>query len=156
MAVLVFRRWCWTSRAMQSPMQVRHMVWVVHEFCSATKGRGLRNGTHDTVNGVLVVDVMQVCSPAFTVLVYKQDLVVRVEMDNTVLWVETRSKTHPDMIADHDRITNMQISHGCERWFGLTCASHVDVQGSEGPCTLQRFEADVTRIGTQMTSLDSK
>ena len=156
MAVLVFRRWCSTSQATKIPMQVRHMVRVIHKFCSVTKGRGLRNGTHNTVNGVLVVDVMQVRSPAFTVLVYKQDLVVRVEMDNTVLWVETRSKTHPDMIADHDRVTNMQISHRCERWFGSACASHTDVQCGEGPCTLQRFEADVTSIGTQMTSLDSK
>ena len=88
-------------------MQVRHMVWMIHEFGSATKGRGFRNGTHDTVNGVLVMDVMQVCSVAFTVLVHKQDLVIRVETDNAILGVETRSKTCSNMIADHDRVTNM-------------------------------------------------
>ncbi len=141
---------------MQGPMQVGHMVWVVHEFGSAAKGRGFRNGTHDTVNGMLVMDVMQVGSVAFTVLIHKQHLVVRVEMDNAVLRIETRSKTHSDMIADHDRVTNMQISHGCERWFGSACASHANVQSGKSPCTLQRFEADVTRIGTQVTLLDSK
>ena len=137
-------------------MQVRHMVWVVHKFCSTAKGRGLRDGTHDTVNGVLVMDVMQICSPAFSMLIHKQDLMVRVETDDAVLWVETRSKTRPDMITDHHRITDMQVSHRCERWFGSACASHADVQCGECPCMLQRFEADVTCIGTQMASLDSQ
>ena len=156
MAVLVFSGWHSTSRATQSPMQVRHMVRMVHKFCSAAKGRGLRNGTHNTVNGVLVVDVMQIRCSAFTVLIHKQHLMVRVEMNDAVLWVETRSKTHLDMITDHDRIANMQITHRGERWFRSAGASHADVEGSEGPHTLQRFKADVTCIGTQMTSFDSK
>ena len=156
MVVLVFRGWCTVNRAMQGPVQVRHMVWVVHEFGSVTKGRGFRNGSHDTVNGMLVMNVMQVGSVAFTVLIHKQNLVVRVKTDNAVLGVETRSKTSPNMIADHDRITNMQVSHGHERQFGAACTSHANVQSGESSCTLQRFERDVTCISTEVTSLDSE
>ena len=95
-------------------MQIGHMVWMIHEFGSVAKGRGLRNGTHDTINGVLVMDIVQVGSAAFTVLIHKQNLVVRIETDNAILRIEMRSKTRPDVIVDHDRITNMQVSHGCE------------------------------------------
>ncbi len=153
MAVLVICTSDWTT---QGPMQVRHMVRMVYKFGSVTKGGCFRNGTHNTVNGVLVMDVMQICSVAFTVLIYKQNLVVRIETDNAVLGVEMRSKTHPDMIADHDRITNMQVTHGCERRFGVAGTSHSNVQSGESPCTLQRFERDVTCIGTEVTSLDSE
>ena len=93
-------------------MQVRHMVWVVHEFHSTTEGRGFRNGMYHTINGVLVMNVMQVRGPTFAMLVHKQNLMVRVETDNAVLRVEMWGKTHPDMITNHDRITNMQVSHG--------------------------------------------
>ena len=137
-------------------MQVRHMVRVVHKFCSANKGRGFRNGMYHMINWVLVMNVMQVRGVAFAMLVHKQNLMVRVETDNAVLRVEARSKTHPDMIANHDRITNMQVSHGCERRFGTACMGHANVQSGKSPCTLQRFEGDVTRIGTQVMSLDSK
>ncbi len=156
MAVLVFGRWWTASGVTQCPMQVRHMVWMVHEFGSAAKGRGLRNGAHDTIDGMLVMNVMQVGGATFAVLIHEENLVVRVKTDNAVLGVEMRSKTRPDMIADHDRITNMQVSHGCERRFGVACASHANVQSSDSPCMLQRFEADVTHIGTQVMSLDSK
>ncbi len=129
-------------------MQVRHMVRVVHKFHSATEGRGFRNGTYHMINGVLVMNVMQVRGATFAMLVHKQNLMVRVEMDNAVLRVETRSKTHPDMIADHDRITNRQVSHGCERRFGMACTGHANVQSGKSPRTLQRFEGDVARIST--------
>ncbi len=129
-------------------MQVRHVVGMVHKFGSTDKGRSLRDGTHDTIDGMLVMNVMQVGSMAFAILIHKENLVVRIEMDNAVLRVETRSKTHPDMIADHDRIANMQVSHGCERQFRAASASHADVQSGKGPSTLQCFEADVTCIST--------
>ena len=108
------------------------------------------------VNWVLVVNVMQVCGTAFAMLIHKKNLVVRVETYNAVLRVETRSKTRANMIANHDRITNMQVSHQRERQFRAACMGHSNIQSSKGPCSLQGFQRDVTCIGTQMTLLDSK
>ena len=104
MGVLVFRAASWVT---QSPMQIQHVVGVINEFGSMSKSGCFRNGTYHTINWVLVVDVMQVRGTAFAMLVHKKNLVVRIEMDNAVLRVETRSKTLVNMIANHDRITNM-------------------------------------------------
>ena len=65
-------------------MKIRYMIWVIDKLGSAAKGGGLRNGVHDMVNWMLVMNVMQVCSTTFAVLVHKQNLVVRVETDNAV------------------------------------------------------------------------
>ncbi len=145
-----------SSRATQSPMQVGNMIRVVDELGSTTKRQGFRNSTDHAINRVLVMNIMQVRSAAFSLLVYQKNLVVRVEMDNAVLGVETRGKTRANMIANHNRITHMQVSHWSERWFGAACAGHADVQGGKGPCMLQGFQGDVTCIGTEMTSLDTK
>ena len=153
MGVLVGRMASW---AVQGPMQVGHMVWMINKFGSTSESRCFGNGTYHTINGVLVVNVMQVCGMAFAMLIHEENLVVRVETYNAVLWVETRGKTRANVIANHDRITNMQVSHRCERRFRAACTGHSDVQGSKGPCSLQGFQGDVTRVGTQMTSLDSK
>ena len=137
-------------------MQVGDVVWVVNEFGGMSKSGGFRNGTYHTINGVLVMNVMQVRSTAFAMLVHEKNLMVRVETNNAVLRVELRSKTRGNMVAKHDRITNMQVSHRCERWFRAACTGHVYVQSGKGPCSLQCFQGDVTRISTQVTSLDSK
>ncbi len=132
------------------------MIGVIHKLGSTAKCSSFRNGTDHMVNGVLVVDVMQVGRAALAVLVHKKNLVIRVEMHNAVLWVEARCKPSANMIMDHDRITHMQISHGCERWFWSACMSHADVQSSKSPGSLQGFQGDVTRISTQMASLDTE
>ena len=152
MGVLVCRASNWS---MQGPMQVGHMVGMINKFGSMSKSGSLRDGTYHTINWVLVVDVMQVHGSAFTMLIHEKNLVVRVETYNAILWVETRGKTSANMIANHDRITNMQISRRCERWFRAACAGHANVQSGKSPCSLQGFQRDVTRIGTQMTSLDT-
>ncbi len=108
------------------------------------------------INWVLVVNIMQVRSATLAMLVHKKDLVVGVEMNNVVLGVETRCKTCANMIANHDRVTNMQVSHGGERQFGTACTGHADVQSSQSPCTLQGFQGDVTCISTQVMSLDTE
>ncbi len=145
-----------SSRAMQSPMQVGNMIWVVDKFGGATKRRGFRNGTDHAINWVLIMNIMQVRSATFSMLVHQKNLVVRIETDNAVLGVETRSKTRANMIMNHYRITHMQVSHRSERWFRVACTGHVNVQCGKGPCMLQGFQGDVTRIGTKMTSLDTK
>ena len=132
------------------------MIRVVHEFGGATKCRSFRNGVNHAVNGVLIMNVMQVCSVALSMLINQKNLVVRVEMDNVILGVETRSKTRANMITNHYRITHMQVSHRGERWFRAACTSLSNVQSGKGPCTLQGFQGDVARISTKMTSLDTK
>ncbi len=141
---------------MLSPVQVGNMIRVIDKLGGTTKGRRFRNGTYHTIYRVLEMNIMQVRSAAFSMLVHQKNLVVRVETDNAVLGVEMRSKTHANMIADHDRITHMQVSHWCERRFGAAGMGHMDIQSSKGPCTLQSFQGDVTRIGTEMMSLDTK
>ena len=130
--------------------------WVINEFGGMSKSGGFRDGTYHTINGMLVMNVMQVRGAAFAVLINKKNLVVRVEMDNAVLRVETRGKTRANMVANHDGITNMQVSHQCERRFRAACMGHSNVQSRKGPCTLQGFQGDVTCVGTQVTSLDTK
>ncbi len=129
---------------------------MIHKFSSTAKCRSFRNGADHMINWVLVMNIMQIGRATLAILVHKENLVIRVKTHNAVLRVEVRRKTGVDMIADHDRVTHMQISHGCERWFWAACASHVDVQSSKSPCPLQGFQGDVTRISTQMTSLDTE
>ncbi len=81
---------------------------------------------------------------------------VGVETDNAILRVELRGKTRANMIANHNRVAHMQVSHWSERWFRAARTCHMNVQSSQGPCTLQGFQGDVTRIGTQMTLLDTE
>ena len=77
------------------------MIRVVDEFGSATKRRGFRNGTDHAINWVLVMNIMQVRSAAFSMLVHQKNLVVRVETDNVVLGVETRSEHDYESLQDH-------------------------------------------------------
>ena len=145
-----------SSGATQSPMQVGYMVWMINEFGGTAKSGGFRNGMYHTVNWVLVVNVMQVRCSAFAMLINKKNLVVRVETYDAVLGVEMRGKTCANVITNHDRVTNMQISHWCERWFGAAGTGHSNVQSGKGPCALQGFQGDVTRVGTEVTLLDTK
>ena len=140
----------------QGPMQIGHMVGMINKFGGMSKSGCFRYGMYYTINRVLVVDVMQVCSVTFAILINKENLMVRVEMYNVVLWVETRGKTSVNMIVNHDRITNMQVSHRRERWFRAARTGHSNIQSGKGPCSLQGFQGDVTRVGTQVTSLDTK
>ena len=73
------------------------------------------------------MNVMQVCSMAFTILVHEKNLMIRVETNNVVLRVEPGRKTCTNMVAKHDRITNMQVSHWCERGFRATGMGHAYV-----------------------------
>ncbi len=151
--VLVFSPAGWTT---QRPMQVGHVVWVINKFGGTSKGGCFGNGTNHTIDWVLVMDVMQIRSTAFAMLVHKKNLVVRVESDDAVFRVETRGKTGANMIANHDRITNMQVSHWRERRFRAACTGHADIQSGKSPSSLQGFQGDVTCISTQVTSLDPK
>ena len=76
MVVLVVSGLWAVSWATQGPMKVGYMIWVIDKLSSATKGGGLRNSAHDMVNRMLVMNVMQVGSTTFAMLVHKKNLVV--------------------------------------------------------------------------------
>ena len=135
-------------RATQSPVQVGNMVRMVNEFGSTAKGLCFWDSANHVINWVLVMNIMQIRSATFAMLVHKEDLVVGIEANDAVLRVETGCKTHANMIANHDRVTHMQVSHGSERRFRAACTGHANIQSGKGPCTLQGFQGDVTHIST--------